>query len=66
MGFEDRIPEKIGDTGQRVDERLALWQAITESFETEGAEGVEEELAGRINDIRKRANAVLGKLKAML
>lgn len=66
MGFEDRIPEKIEAMGQRVDERLALWQAITESFEAEGAEGVEEELAGRINDIRKRSNAVLDKLKAML
>ncbi len=66
MGFEDRIPEKIEAMGQRVDERLALWQAITEAFEAEGAEGVEDDLAGRMNDIRKRANAVLGKLKAML
>ncbi len=66
MGFEDRIPEKIEAMGQRVDERLALWQAITESFEAEGAEGVEEELASRINDIRNRSNAVLDKLKAML
>ena len=66
MGFEDRIPEKIEAIGQRVDERLALWQAITKSFEAEGAEGLEEELAGRMNDIHKKFNDVLDKLKAML
>lgn len=66
MRFEDRIPEKIEALEQRVDERLALWQAITESFEAEGAEGVEDELAGRMNDIHKKFNDVLDKLKAML
>jgi hypothetical protein len=66
MGYEDRVPEKIKSMGQRADERVALWQAIAEAFETEGAEGVEDELAGRMNDIHKKFNAVLDKLKAML
>ena len=66
MGYEERVPEKIRLMGQRVDERLALWQAITESFEPEGAEGIEDELAGRMKDIQKKVEAVLAKLEDML
>ena len=66
MGHEDRIPEKISSMGQRADERLALWQAITESFEGGGADGVEHELARRMVSIRKKFDAVLAKLEDML
>lgn len=66
MGYEDKIAEKISSMGQRVDERLALWQAITESFEEDGADGVKDELAGRMNEIRNKCSAVLERLKGML
>ncbi len=66
MGYEDRIRGKIGAMGQSAEERLALWQAITESFEAEGAEGVEDELAKRMNEIHNKFSAVLDKLEAML
>lgn len=66
MGYEERVQEKISLMGQRADERLALWQAITESFEKDGADGVEDELAGRMNEIHKKCSAVLDKLEAML
>lgn len=63
MGYEDRIPEKICSMGQRTDERLALWQAIADSFEKEG---VEEELARRMKEIHNRFSAALAKLEDML
>jgi len=66
MGHEDRIPEKISSMGQRADERLALWQAMTESFERAGADGVEYELARRMASIRNKFEAVLAKLEDML
>ncbi len=66
MGYEDRIRGKIGAMGQSAEERLALWQAITESFEAEGAEGVEDELTRRMASIRNKFDAVLAKLEDML
>ena len=66
MGYEERVGEKISLMGPRVDERLALWQAITESFKDDGADGVKDELAGRMNKIRKKCSVVLEKLEAMV
>jgi len=66
MSHKDRVPEKISSMGQHADERLALWQAITESFEKEGADGVEYELARRMASIRNKFKAVLAKLEDML
>ena len=66
MAYKERIQEKINGMGQRTAERIALWHAITESFEREGADGVEDELAGRMNSIETRFDTALAKLDDML
>lgn len=62
MGYKEQVAEKISLMGQRVDERLALWQAVADSFQDDGGDGVKDELAGRMNEIRKKFKDVLGKL----
>lgn len=66
MGYEDRVPDLIEATGRRVAERRALWQAIGQAFEAEGAEGVERELAERMAEIEEKFDAVMKNLKDML
>ena len=66
MGYKESIPRKISALGSRVDDRLALWQAIAQAFESDGAEGVAEELKKRMENTGERFNAALAKLEAML
>jgi hypothetical protein len=66
MGYKERVLERINDMEQRADERRALWQTISDSFEKEGADGVAEELARQMAVIHEKSNAMLAKLEEML
>ena len=66
MAYKDRVQDKIKGMGQRTAERIALWQAISESFQTNGAEGIGDELVRRMKEVRDKFNAALAKLEAML
>lgn len=66
MGYRERVPEELKKAGQRTAERTTLWQAIVESFEKEGADGVENELGRQIDEIGDKFDDVLDKLNGML
>lgn len=66
MGYKERGLEKINGMEQRTDERRALWQTISDSFEKEGADAVAEELARQMAVIHEKFNATLAKLEEML
>ena len=66
MGYEQQVLEKIRDMEQRADDRTALFQAISDAFDTEGANRVQEILATRGRALRQTFDATLAKLEAML
>ena len=66
MGYEQRLEEQVRASGRRTEERLALWETIVSSFQSSGAEGVQDELAERMSHIRRRFDALVVKLEDML
>jgi len=66
MGYKQRVAAEIQASGRRPEDRLALWEAILRSFESTGAEGVQDDLAKRMGHIRRRFDALLVKLEDML
>lgn len=66
MGYEDRVPQQLRDTASRVNERTELWKGLTRAFEADGRDGVESELAGRMDDIQRRFDAAFARLDRML
>ena len=66
MSYKETIPDEISATGQREGERLDLWQAIVESFEAEGPDGISNELSRRMRHIRQRFDTLLARLEEIL
>ena len=66
MAHSEKVLGKINAMEQRCDERRTLWQAVTESFVKEGADGITMELAKQMGAIQDRFDMALGKLDAML
>ena len=66
MVYNERITDKINAEKHRKDERRVLWEEVSESFEAEGADGVVNQLSGRITDIKDKLDAVLSELEEML
>lgn len=66
MDYKERVLEKIAAIEQRTEEKEGLWRSISESFEEKGADGVTEQLAAQMGEIKGRFNAVLSKLDGML
>ena len=66
MGYEQRLEEQVRASGRRTEERLALWETIVSSFQSSGAEGVQDALVRPIGDIRRRFDALVVKLEDML
>lgn len=66
MNYQERVARQIKAIDQRVPERTTFWQALTESFETDGPDGVQKELVSRTQDIREKFDAVFAKLQGML
>lgn len=66
MGYNERVPDKIAVIEQRANEKRALWHTISDSFGEEGAEGVTNKLAGQMDEIQEKFDALLAKLNKML
>ena len=66
MGYEDRVPQQIRSAGDRVDERTELWEAVARAYDADGRDGTETELTSRMDEIRERFDAALGRLDRML
>ena len=66
MGCKERVLEEIGTVEQRAVERRASWQTISDSFESEGADVVTNELNRQMANVQKRFDAVLAKLRDTL
>lgn len=66
MGYNEQVLEKINAMEQRADERRALWQVVVQSFESEGADGVSNELAKQMDSICNRFRMIIRKLEDKL
>ena len=66
MGYNENVLNKIAIMEQRANERTALWHTIWDCSREEGAEGVANELARQIGEIRGEFDALLAKLNDML
>lgn len=66
MGYNEKVLDKITVIGQRANERKALWYTISDRFKEEGAEGVANELARQMDEIREKFDALLAKLNDVL
>ena len=65
MGYREQVLEKINAMEHRADKRRSLWQTLINSFEQEGADGVANELAGRIGKVQEKFDTLLEKLEEM-
>ena len=65
MSYSVKLLDKINAMEHRADERRSLWQALMNSFEQEGADGVANELTGRIGKVQERFDTLLEKLEEM-
>jgi len=65
VSYSEKVVDKINAMEQRSDERKSLWRDIIQSFEQEGADGVESILAGQIGEIREKFDALVNKLEEM-
>lgn len=63
MGYREKLLDKINAMEHRADERRSLWQPLINSFEQEGADGIANELAGRIGKVQERFDTLLEKLE---
>ena len=66
MGYHEIALEKISSMEERADARKTIWEATAGSFETEGAEGVSNELVRQMAEIKERFDALLDSLDKML
>ena len=66
MGCNEKVLDKIAVMEQRANERTALLHTIWDCSREEGSEGVANELARQIGEIRGKFNALLAKLNDML
>ena len=66
MVYSERVTDKINTEKHRKDERRVLWEEVSESIEAEGADGVVNQLSGRIADVKDKFDAALSKLEEML
>ena len=66
LGYENRVPQRIGSASDRVDERTELWEAVVRAFEADGRDGVEAELTAQMREIRREFEASLARLDRML
>ncbi len=66
MSYREKVLTRIEAIQDRQAERKALWQAISDSFEREGASGVAAELAKKMKDTEEKFAEALAALDAML
>ncbi len=66
MSYREKVLTRIEAIQDRQAERKALWQAISDSFEKQGASGVADELAKQMNDLEKKFDDALAVLDRML
>lgn len=66
MSYGEKVLTKIKAVEDRQTERKALWQAISDSFEKEGASSVADELTKQMSDLQKKVGDALATLDGML
>lgn len=66
MSYREKILTKIKAVEDRQAEKEVLWQAISDSFEKEGASGVAGELTNQMNDLQKKVDDALTVVDGML
>ena len=66
MNYRDQVRDQIKDMGKSASEALALWEDLAESFEADGAEGVQSNVEERIEKLREKFQATLEALEDML
>jgi len=66
MCYYDKVMEKLKGSEHRAEERVALWQAVSESYEEEGTDGIVTCLSGRMDKIGSEFDALLRELNAQL
>lgn len=66
MSYREKVLTRIEAIEDRQADRKALWQAISDPFEKEGASGVADELARQMSDFQEKVNDALAVLDGML
>ena len=66
MSYREKVLTRIEAIEDRQADRKALWQAMSESFEKEGASGIAAELAKEMKDIEEKFAEALAALDTML
>lgn len=66
MGYNEIMLEKISSIKERADARKTIWEATVGSFEKEGADGVSNELARQMAEIKEKFDPLLDSLDKML
>ncbi len=66
MDYKQRLEEEVRASGRRTEERLALWETLVRSFELSGPDGIQDDLAQRMGQIRRRFDDLQAELEDML
>ena len=59
MSYREKVLTEIKAVEDRQAEKELLWQAISDSFEKEGASGAAGELTKQMNDLQKKVDDAL-------
>lgn len=66
MSYREKVLTKIKAVEERQAEKEVLWQAISDSFEKEGASGAADELTKQMDDLQEKIDEALAVLNGML
>lgn len=65
MSYREKVRDRVQNL-DRADERKRLWDEICSAYEDGGAEQVESTIAGKIDGLQTRFDAVIEKLQQVL